>query len=142
VKHTVTKRPDSRKKLEEVLQDDPFVLARWFGRPEDGDVCEPCIRALEDPDEIVREAAVSALIMLDDMYASMPIVGTLLHGSAHAREAAARVLGAIGRSDPIAFQYLAVALTDSDKAVRLAAVQALKRLADGLDLIAEDIERS
>lgn len=136
------KRPESRKELEELLQDDPFVLAQWFGQPDDRDVCEPCIRALEDPDGIVREAAVSALIMLDDMYASMPIVATLLHGSAHAREAAARVLGAIGRGDPIAFQYLAVALTDSDKAVRLAAVRALKALAEGLDVIAEDIERS
>jgi hypothetical protein len=136
----LTERPESREERRRLLRNDPMVVADWYGRPDDDDVCEPCIRALEDPDEMVREAAVAELMALDDMYASTPIFGTLLHGSVPAREAAARVLGAIGRGDILAFQYLSKAVTDPEKTVRLAAVRALMQVSGGLVDIADFFE--
>jgi HEAT repeat protein len=123
----VTRR-DSLEGILLALAEDPFVVATWYGQPEDRDVCEPLIRALEDPEELVRRAAVDALISLDDFYAATPILWVLLHGSVPARTAAAEVLGEIARGDPLAIQYLTKARSDSDSGVRSAAARSLAKV--------------
>jgi HEAT repeat protein len=128
-------KPDSREKLLDILQDDPFIVAEWYSQPGDGDICEPLVRALEDPDEIVRAATVGALVSLNDLYAASSILWMLLHGSVHARKAAAEVLGAIGRGNLLAIQYLTKALEDPDNTVRRAAARAFMRVGGTVEKI-------
>jgi HEAT repeat protein len=125
---TPVTRPDSIETIRHALAADPFIVAEWYGQAEDDDICEPLIRALEDPHELVRAAAVDALIALDDMYAASPIVGVLAHGSVPARTAAAEVLGEIGRGDQIAIHHLANALSDPDSGVRSAVARSLAKV--------------
>jgi len=107
---------------------DPAVAADLYAHPEDQDVCEPLVRALEDPDELIRQAAVRALVMLDDLYAASSIYGIVTHGSVPARRAAVEVLGRIGRGNPLAATHLINALSDPDPSVRDYAAEALENL--------------
>jgi len=104
---------------------DPMSVADLYSQPDDDDICEPLVRALQDPDETVRLAAIESLICLNDMYASSSILWMLLHGNIYAREASARVLAVIGKGDILAIKYLAMALHDRDRSVRNAATDAL-----------------
>jgi HEAT repeat protein len=113
------------KSLKARILSDPMAVADLYSQPDDDDICEPLVRALEDPHKIVRSAAISALISLNDMYASTSILWTLLHGSDLARIAAAEVLGRIGNGDIIAIRYLTEALHDPNSLVRNAAADAL-----------------
>ena len=108
------------------IMKDPLSVADLYARPEDQDVCEPLVRALEDPDELIRRAAIRALVMLDDLYAASPIYGVVTHGSIPARRAAVEVLGRIGRGDPLAATHLIHALSDPDPSVRDCAAEALE----------------
>lgn len=107
---------------------DPIAVADLYARPEDDDICEPLVRALEDPDDLIRHAAVTALVMLDDLYAASSIYGVMTHGSVPARRAAVEVLGRIGTGDSLAATYLIHALSDPDFSVRQGAAEALKKL--------------
>lgn len=107
---------------------DPTAVADLYARPEDDDICEPLVRALEDSDDLVRRAAVISLIMLDDLYAASSIYGVVTHSSIPARKAAIEVLGRIGTGDPLAASYLIQALLDPDPSVRQSATEALKKL--------------
>ena len=100
-------------------------VADLYSQTDDDDICEPLVRALQAPEKIVRQAAIDALICLNDMYASNSILWMLLHGNVHAREAAARVLAIIGKGDLLAIRYLVMALHDPDSFVRNAAADAL-----------------
>lgn len=125
---TPAARPNSVEAIRDALAADPFAPVEWYREPEDRDVCEPLIRALEDPLDFVRRAAVSALIALDDFYAATPIVRVLLHGSVPARTAAAEVLGEIAKGDLVAIQYLSKALSDPDAGVRTAVALSLEKV--------------
>ena len=125
---TPTTRPDSIETIRDALAADPFAPVEWYGQPEDRDICEPLIRALEDPLELVRRAAVDALISLDDFHAATPILWVLAHGSVPARTAAAEVLGEIGRGDQLAIQYLTRAQGDPDSGVRSAVARSLAKV--------------
>lgn len=118
------KRPLS-KSFKAKIRQDLMVVADLYSEPDDRDVCEPLIRALGDPEKIVREAAIEMLINLDDMYSSHSILWTLLHGNTHARKAAARVLTEIGKGDQSVNEYLTLALHDPNKSVRFAVSEAL-----------------
>jgi len=110
------------------LLNDPMSVADLYARPEDRDLCEPLVRALEDPDDLVRRVAVTALVMLDDLYAASSIFGIVIHGSVPARRAAVEVLGRIGKGDCLAAEYLLHALSDPDPAVREYSSEALNKL--------------
>ncbi len=125
---TPAARPDSIGAIRDALATDPFAPVEWYREPQDRDVCEPLIRALEDPLDLVRRAAVDALIRLDDFYAATPILGVLLHGSVPARTAAAEVLGEIATGDPLAIQYLSKALEYPDAGVRSAVALSLEKV--------------
>lgn len=125
---TPAARPDSVEAIRAALAADPFAPVEWYREPEDRDVCEPLIRALEDPLDLVRRAAVDALISLDDFYAATPILWVLLHGSVPARTAAAEVLGSIATGDALAIQYLSKALDDPDAGVRSAVALSLEKV--------------
>ena len=107
---------------------DPMAVADLYARPEDRDLCEPLVRALEDPDDLTRRAAVKALVMLDDLYAASSRYGVVTHGSIPARRASVEVLGRIGTGDPLAVTHLFNALSDSDPSVRECAAEALENL--------------
>lgn len=107
---------------------DPTAVADLYARPEDDDICEALVRALEDPDDLIRRAAVTALIMLDDLYAASSIYGVITHGSVPARRAAIEVLGQIGTGDPLAATYLISALMDPDPSIQKESDKALKKL--------------
>jgi HEAT repeat protein len=107
---------------------DPFAVVDLYDQPDDDDLCEPLVRALEDPDDLIRRAAVRALIMLNDLYAASSIYGVVTHGSVPARRAAVEVLGRIGTGDSLAATHLINALSDSDPSVRECAAEALKKL--------------
>ena len=107
---------------------DPTSVADLYARPEDQDVCEPLVRALEDPDDLIRRAAVSALVMLDDLYAASSIYGIVSQGSVPARIAAVEVLSRIGKGDSLAATHLIHALSDPDPSIRDCAAEALKKL--------------
>jgi len=113
------------KSLKARISADPMSVADLYRQPDDRDICEPLVRALEDPHKIVRTAAIEALISLNDMYASTSILWTLLHGSDHARKAAAEVLGRIGNGDSLVIEYLSKALHDPISFVRNTAADAL-----------------
>ena len=135
---TSKKKSSNKKRVSEIpsrdasfymkILKDPTVVADLYARPEDQDVCEPLVKALEDPDELIRRAAIRALIMLDDLYASSSIYGVMSHGSVPARRAAVEVLGRIGTGDPLAAAYLIQALLDPDPSVQEDSEEALKKL--------------
>jgi|WetSurMetagenome_2_1015567.scaffolds.fasta_scaffold190262_2 HEAT repeat protein len=120
-----TRRKQLSKSLKARISTDPMSVADLYSQPDDHDICEPLVRALQDRDKIVRHAAIDALICLNDMYASSSILWMLLHGNIYAREAAARVLAFIGKGDLLAIRYLGMALNDPDSLVRDAAADAL-----------------
>ncbi len=136
-----TMRPSQIDEIVKALRDDPLVITKWYGRDDDRDVCEPLIRALDDPTFLVREMAVRELIALNDLYASMSILGTLARGTLPARLAAVEILSEIGKGNVQVFQHLAMAMTDPEKVVRLAACRALIRLAPGLNEVAAELAR-
>jgi HEAT repeat protein len=107
---------------------DPTAVADLYARPEDDDICEALVRALEDPDDLIHRATVTALIMLDDLYAASSIYGVITHGSVPARRAAIEVLGRIGTGDPLAATYLISALMDPDPSIQKESDKALKKL--------------
>jgi HEAT repeat protein len=78
-------------------------------------------------------AAIDALVCLNDIYASNSILSMLLHGNVYAREAAAKVLAVIGKGDLLAIRYLAIALQDTNSAVRNASADALISVSLGGD---------
>jgi len=107
---------------------DPMAVADLYARPEDRDLCEPLVRALEDPDDLIRHTAVTALVLLDDLYAASSIYGVVTHGSVPARRASIEVLGRIGKGDSLAATHLFNALSDPDPSVRECAAKALEKL--------------
>jgi HEAT repeat protein len=107
---------------------DPTVVADLYAQTGDEDVCEPLVRALEDPDDLIRRAAVKALVLLDDLYAASSIYGVVTHGSVPARRAAVEVLSQIGKGDSLAATHLINALSDPDPSVQDCAAEALKNL--------------
>ena len=113
------------------LSEDPFGVPDKYYRPNDDDVCEALIRALEDPDWAIRRAAMRGLVSLNDMYASTPIFGTLHQGSPHARKAAAGVLAAIGRGSSLVVEHLSQAMSDPDESVRAAVANGLAAILGG-----------
>lgn len=125
-------RPESTEELEKILKRDPFVVVDWYQRPDDDDVCEALVRALEDPHKIVRQAATKALIMMDDLYASTSIYGVLMRGSFHARMASIEVLGYIGKGDPLAIKYITHISRDPNKLIAGLAELALSRMTNSV----------
>jgi HEAT repeat protein len=115
------------------LRDDPMVVADLYARPDDRDVCEPLVRALEDPDALIRHAAVRGLVMLNDLHAASQIFWVASHGSASARKAAVEVLGRIGRHNRLAIDHLIQAQSDPDPSVRECSSEALDRFGIRLD---------
>jgi HEAT repeat protein len=107
------------------ISTDPMSVADLYSQPDDDDICEPLVRALEDSHKIVRSAAIDSLISLNDMYASTSILWMLLHGNVHARRASAEILGAIGGNDITVSNYLIQAMQDPDKIVRDKAIESL-----------------
>jgi HEAT repeat protein len=107
------------------ISTDPMSVADLYSQPDDDDICEPLVRALEDSHKIVRSAAIDSLISLNDMYASTSILWMLLHGNVHARKASAEVLGTIGGNDITVINYLIKAMQDPDRFVRITTIEAL-----------------
>jgi len=107
---------------------DPFTAAELYAQPDDDDLCEPLVRALEDPDELIRRSAVRALVALNDLYAASSIFKVVTKGSIPARRAAVEVLGRIGSGNSLAAKYLIHALSDPDSSVRETSIDALKKL--------------
>jgi HEAT repeat protein len=115
----------SRSFRSQISADPVLSVAKLYSQPDDRDVCESLVRALEAPEKFIRSAAVNGLISLNDMYASTSVLWTLLHGSVQARKAAAEVLGKIGYGDILVIEYLIKALQDTDRIVRNTAIKAL-----------------
>lgn len=123
------KKPNNSKSQGKSPQYDPdkwLEIVERYSQPNDDDINESLVRALEDPDESVRKIVVEELIMLHDLYAASSIAGVLLFGSKHARLAAAEVLGKL--QDPFGFFYLIKALADHDPEVRIAVIEAFEKL--------------
>lgn len=112
-----------RKAFGKLVRTNPFVVADLYAQPDDDDICEPLVRALEDPDRVIRKAAVEALVSLNDLHAASQIFWVVSRGSRHARKAAAEVLGKL--KDPMSIRCLIGALHDPDRAVRATAVEGL-----------------
>jgi HEAT repeat protein len=120
-----TRRPDDDAEISRLIQEDPFVVADWYQHPDDDDVCEPLVRALEDPSAMVRNAAVRALVAMNDLYAASSIHGVLSRGTRPARLAAIDVIAQIGLGDMLAFQHLVGLTTDADIVIAKHAKRAL-----------------
>lgn len=112
-----------RKTFRKLIRTNPFVVADLYAQPDDDDICEPLVRALEDQDRVIRKAAVEALVDLNDLHAASQIFWMVSRGSRHARRAAAEILGRL--SDPLCIHSLMGALHDPDRAVRATAVEGL-----------------
>ena len=80
---------------------DIMELIEKFAHPDDGDVNESLVRALEATDTSDRKAAVDELVALNDLHAASRIFWVILNGSKHARLAAVDVLGEL--RDPFGF---------------------------------------
>lgn len=122
------KKLTQRKELIKRLRSDPLAVLELYNGPEDRDVNESLVRALEDESRVVRRAAVESLVALNDLYAASSIYWTLRKGSDHARLAAAEVLGRL--PEPFSIPYLVDALQDPVAAVRIASVRALGAIHD------------
>lgn len=102
--------------------------AETLGRIGDSRAVGPLIRALSDPNMVVRRFAMAALLRLGAMNAVPAIVRRLEDRSGGVRVLAAHVLGAL--SDPRAVPALIGALRDAQWYVRQAAATALGSIGD------------
>ncbi len=101
-------------------------VAEKYSHPEDTDINESLVWALEADDETDRKIAVRELIALNDLYAASRIYWLVINGSEHARLAAVEVLAALCK-DMMTLHYLVnVSLNDKSAAVRYAATEALE----------------
>ena len=107
---------------------DIMELIEKFAHPDDEDVNESLVRALEATDTSDRKAAVDELVALNDLHAASRIFWVILNGSKHARLAAVDVLGEL--RDPFGFFYLGKALKDPDPEVRIAVIEAFEKLGE------------
>ena len=87
----------------------------------------PLIAALGDSDEVVRDAAATALSAFGKD-AVGPLTNSLKHKEAAVRRGAADALGGIGPTARAAIPALRDALPDKDEDVRKAVADALKRI--------------
>ena len=105
---------------------DLLEVAERYSHPDDEDINESLVRALESTDTSDRKVAVDELVALNDLYAASRIFWVILNGSKHARIAAAEVMGKLGGS--LAVLSLTKALKDPDKDVRKSVVEAMRKL--------------
>jgi HEAT repeat protein len=101
--------------------------AASLGRLQDRRAVVPLINALNDKSWRVQEAAAFSLGLLEDTRAVVPLINALRHDR-RVRNDAAIALGYLG--DKQAVIPLIGILTDDSRVVRLAAVEALRRLRD------------
>jgi HEAT repeat protein len=116
--------------LEQARSGDPRTrraslrIVSYFGYREGLDVM---VSAIGDPDERIREAALTGLPMLDDPSATQAILRASSHESPKTRAAAVRALGSTSAAPEIV-RVLRHAMADEDAWVRYYACQALAKL--------------
>ncbi|MCG7851490.1 MAG: HEAT repeat domain-containing protein [Methanosarcinaceae archaeon] len=115
-----------RQKAPQGNLNDLLEVAERYSHPDDEDINESLVRALESTDTSDRKVAVDELVALNDLYAASRIFWVILNGSKHARIAAAEVMGKLGGS--LAVLSLTKALKDPDKDVRKSVVEAMRKL--------------
>ena len=107
---------------------DPWsVVAEKYSYPDDTDINESLVRALEAKDNNDRKLAIEALIALNDLYAASRIYWVVLNGSKHARMAAVKVLGRLCHDTQTIRALVKVNSSDKSRYVRRAAAEALER---------------
>jgi len=107
---------------------DPWsAVAEKYSHPDDEDINESLVRALEAKDDSDRKSAIEALIALNDLYAASRIYWVVLNGSKHARMAAVEVLGRLCHDTRTLHALVKVNSSDKSRYVRRAAAEALER---------------
>ena len=108
---------------------DPWsAVADKYSHPDDTDINESLVRALEAKDDNDRKLAVEALIALNDLYAASRIYWVVLNGSKHARMAAVEVLGRLCKDTYTLHALVKVNSSDKSRYVRWAAAEALEKI--------------
>jgi HEAT repeat protein len=122
------KDPGKMKIAHQKGNSDPWsAVADKYSHPDDTDINESLVRALEAKDDHDRKLAIEALIALNDLYAASRIYWVVQNGSEHARMAAVEVLGRLCRDTLTIHALVKVNSSDKSRLVRRAAAEALIR---------------
>jgi HEAT repeat protein len=124
------KRMDSSKMkiASQKADSDPWsAIADKYSHPDDTDINESLVRALEAKDDHDRKLAIEALIALNDLYAASRIYWVVQNGSKHARMAAVEVLGRLCHDTLTIHALVKVNSSDKSHLVRRTAADALIR---------------
>jgi HEAT repeat protein len=113
------------------LQDDPYALVRdraadALARPNDEKAVAALVQAIVSENREARFHAHEAIISCKAVSALPQLARYVHHPNRDVREKIIRIFGEIGGGDQV--PYVMDALNDSDPVVRLAAVQALRKL--------------
>ncbi len=104
------------------------VIVEKYGHPDDIDINESLVRALEGEDNIDRRIAVESLVALNDLHAAGRVYWLVENGSEQTRLAVVEVLGSLCNDSSFILDILArVHVLDKSGRVRLAAVEALEK---------------
>jgi len=107
---------------------DPWLaVAEQHSHPDDTDINESLVRALEAKDDSDRKLATEALVALNDLYAASRIYWVVINGSEHARMTAVEVLGRLCHDTMTLYALVKANSSDKSRLVRLAAAAVLER---------------
>ena len=116
---------DQKNSTPEVRRAAAFALKYY---PQAEDVVNAAVLALADPDDVVRDNAVDALVLMTPKATVTPLRAALNAKDPVVRRHAAMALGRIRRYTEDAVPALVFLLKDKDQDVRQAAAQALKSI--------------
>lgn len=111
------------------------AVAEKYSHPDDEDINESLVRALEAKDDSDRKIAVESLVGLNDLYAASRIYWIAINGSKDARMAAVEVLERLCHDTLTIHTLVKVNSSDKNRLVRRAAAEALER--NGFPAISE-----